>query len=266
MNSADSHKIDRFKERIGYDAALSAEDEMRVVGIPWPDMLTAPGLAGDEWQVVSDSIWREEGGAAREWVLRQGERQVSIVIFVSRDGPAAAREFLVLRATENMMFDSPFVKGPAGLGSLAVSMPPGAPPNVIWAFRNLCFDVRGEDAEVDVLTIAHWLQSIADVGAMANATAQPALPVARMSSRRAAVGSPVDIRIDVSATQDSARYMIELDFDKNAVEALALDRSNVQIRGRTAGRTTIDFYCIDTITLLSRLSRLELEFVSSAES
>ena len=266
MNPMQLEKLDRFKKRIDFDAAIGMEKTEQAVNSVWPEMLKAPGLNDGVWKVAADSIWRASGGIAREWVLRRDMEQISIVIFASSEGPGPAQNFLLSRATENMMLDSPFVKGPDGLGSLAVSMPPGAPPNLIWVFRNLCFDVRSDDSRADILAIARWLQSTAEAGVVASAAALPHAPgPLYVSSHRAELGGPVDIQVRAANPEDEARYMIELDFDRNAVEVVSQDRLAARILGRTAGQTALVLYLIDKATLNSAHTRIELEFIPSVQ-
>ena len=266
MHPMQVEKVERFKKRIDFDAALTTENRAQAVSTIWPDMLKAPGLADGAWKIAADSTWRANGGVAREWVVRRGAEQVAIVIFVSSDGVAPARDFFISRATENMMVDSPFVKGPTGLGTLAVSMPPGAPPNLIWLFRNICVDVRNIDAQVDITAIARWLQSPAEAAVTKGSEpARPRLPGAlQVSSRQSAVGAPVDIRMQGPSPVVEARYKLEMQFDPRVVEVLSQERLAARIRGLTTGRTTLDLYLIDTSTLLTEHSRIELEFLSAS--
>lgn len=262
MDPMQADKVERFKKRINFDAVLKKEKTEEAVSVTWPDMLTAPGLGSGRWMVAADSIWRTCGGVAREWVLRRGEEQVAIVIFVSSEGPGPAQHFLLSRSTENMMIDSPFVKGPSGLGTLAVSMPPAAPPNLIWVFRNVCFDVRSIDAHVEVFEIAKWLQSVAVAGVVASGEARPSAPVKLIiSSRKAVVGAPVDILAQYAKQSDETRYMMDLEFDRHAIEVMSQQGLTALIRGRTVGKTTLDLHLIDMATLLSECSRIEFEFL-----
>jgi hypothetical protein len=262
MSPMQFEKLERFKKRIDFDTAISREKTQQAVNSVWPEMLKAPGLNDGEWSVAADSIWRADGGIAREWVLRRGMEQISIVIFAASDDPAAAQNFFLSRATENMMLDSPFVKGPDGLGSLAASMPPGAQPNLLWVFRNLCFDVRSDNSPVDIVAIARWLQTTAEAGVVASTEALPHAPgPLYLSSRRAEVGELVDVQVRADKPEAEARYMVELEFDRNAVEVVSQDKLASQLRGRIAGYTAVTLYLIDKATLTSAHTRIELEFI-----
>lgn len=260
-NPMQVEKTERFKKLIDFDATIRLEKATQAVNIVWPEMLKAPGIDSGQWVVAADSVWRVDRGVVREWVLRRDIEQIAIVIFASSDGFGPSQNFLLSRATENMMFDSPFIKGPAGLGSLAVSMPSGAPHNLIWVFRNLCFDVRSDNSQVDIGAIALWLQSIAETGIMASVPLEPRLiDSLSVSSHQVEVGVPVDIRVQVTTPEDEDRYFIDLEFDSHAIEVMSQERLAAKIRGRAIGHTTLDFYLIDKTTLQLEHSNIKLEF------
>jgi len=266
MNSMQTEKILRFKKRIDFDNAVKTENIRQEVRAIWPNMLKAPGLAAGQWRVAADSTWRANGGIAREWVLQRDKEQIAIVIFVSSEGLEQAQNFLLVRATENMMLDAPFVKGPIELGTLAVSMPSGTPPNLIWVFRNVCFDVRGIDTQVDIISIAQWLQSFADEGVVASeAVALPSPRELYVSSYQVEVGVPIEIHMQITAPADEARYMVDLEFDRRALEVVSQERLLVQVRGRTDGYTVVDFHLIDMATLLDDHRRIKLEFFPATQ-
>ena len=262
MNPVQSEKVERFKKRVDFNAVVRMEGTSQAVSTIWPEMVKAPGLNSGQWIVTADSTWLANGGVAREWVLQRAGEQIAIVIFVSRDGAGPAQNFLLTRATENTMHDSPFVNGPAGLGCLAVSMPPGAQPNLIWVFRNVCFDVRSFHAQVDVLEIARWLQSAAERGVVGSEKARPTVPgTLFVSSSQTVVGVPVEIRVKAATHADETRFTIKLEYDRRAVEFVAMDRLSAQIRGRIAGHSTLELFLIDTATLLSEKRNIDLTFL-----
>src|SRR5215510_8754596 len=119
MDSDQVEKIERFKQRIDFDGALKAENTGEAIRATWPNAIDAPGL-GAGWTVADDSIWRTNNGTVRESLLRRADETVTVLIFVSEDGVQPARQFLLFRASNNMMPDVPYVRGPNGLGTLAV--------------------------------------------------------------------------------------------------------------------------------------------------
>jgi len=260
MSPMHIQKVERFKARVDFDAALRSENAAQAVHTVWPDMLGAPGLDAG-WTIAADTTWPADGGVAREWVLRHGEAQIAIVLFVSSAGPEPAGRFLLARATENMMRDAPFVKSPDRLGTLAVTMPATALPNLIWVFRTLCSDVRAIDARVDIAPIARWLQSAAEAGLVAAQAARLRSPGAlQVSARRVAVGASVEIRVQ-AATADEIRYMIAPGFDSRLLTVESQERLAIRLRALAAGHTTVDLRLIDTATLLSEQSAVALELI-----
>jgi hypothetical protein len=260
MHPMQIQKIERFKRNIDFDGALRQENTTQAVRVMWPHPLNAPGV-GASWTVADDTTWRANGGTAREWVLRRGAETLGVLIFVSRGGVDAARQFLLHRASENMMVDVPYVKAPFALGTLAVQSPAPQAPALIWVYRTVCFHVYGESSTVDIEPIAKWLQAAAESGLVAASGAQIRAPgPLHVSTNRAAVGQPIDIAVAAPAA-DEARYLIDLEFDSKAVDMSSQRRLTAQLRGKAPGRSTVDLYLIDRSTLLSGHTRIGLEFV-----
>lgn len=260
MHPQQAEKVERFKSRIDFDNAFQGDDPMEIVRAHWPNMSTAPGLAGT-WPVVADTTWYEKNGVARQWTLRKGAQVLDILIFVSSEGVEPSREFLLSRASENMMVDVPYAKGPPGLGTFAISSPNPKSPSLIWVYRNICFHLRVIDSHLDILPIARWLQSVAQAstgpGEKANMSADTQLEV---SARHAPVGEPIVIRLQDPS--DEGRYFIELEYDNRTIEVLSQERIAVTLKGLLPGTVDLIVRVIDKETLLSSSQQIGLKFVS----
>lgn len=261
MDSLQMGKVERFKQRIDFEGALRDENTAEAVRAIWPNPMSAPGL-GAGWSVVGDTTWRTDGGAAREWVLRRSEEAVSILIFVADGGVQPARQVFLLRATESNMVDVPYVKGPAGLGTLAVHLPFKQASSLIWVYRNTAFHVGADDTSLDILPMAKWLQATAESGLVSATAAQFRAPgPLNVSTRRAAVGQPIEISV-AAPPAAQANCRMELEFDRQAVEVVSQRGLAAQVRGMTPGRTALEVYVIEHSTLLSVRSRIDLEFTT----
>lgn len=266
----DSAKIDRFKQRIGFDAAFLGEPA-ESVAVAWPDPRMAPGIDPAQWRLAGDTTYPTSDGVLRKWVLRQGPRQLRIAIFVSSAGAEPARQFLVARATENMMVDAPYVRLPDGPGTLAVTLPEPepepepVPTDLIWVFRNVAIQVRDDDAGVDVPAIARWLQGTAERGIKPYPSVRARLPGPLAATpARAAVGEPIAVRLQIDDPVVASRWMIRLDDDRQAINISALDRLGATIEGLAPGRLVLGVLAIDSSTLLSVRSHVPLEITAAA--
>lgn len=263
--SMNPDKVARLKTRIGFDAAVSNESRAEAAVVRWPDMRAAVGLAPGEWTLAGDSIAREGGGVTREWVLRRGRETVSILAFVASDGPEPARAFLLRRATENMLVDSPFVRGPADLGTLSVTDLPPSPPIYLWLFRNLCLEVEGRETAVDVLAIAHWLQALAAASLLPwAALARLPAPQPQLKTASGVVGRALELEVVLPADAVSPRYVLQVETTAGqaAVTAQRVQGSLVrlQLQGQRGGRTRLLLHLVDTHTLVGSRSSLDLDF------
>jgi hypothetical protein len=259
MDPLQTDKVERFKRRIDFDKVLKAESADKLVRAIWPDALSAPAL-GPGWSVADNTIGRTRGGSAREWVLRRGDETVSILIFVSEGGVQPARQFFLLRASNNMMMEVPYLKGPAGLGTLAVHLSHKQAPSFIWVYRNTTFQVDAQDTSLDILPIARWLQATAESGLVAPPTAQLSLPgPTSVSARRVPVGQPIEIGLTIP-TAGQSNYQMKLEFDRQMLEVVSQRGLAAQVRGIKPGSTALDLWLIERSTLLSAPSRIDLEF------
>ncbi|TVQ93804.1 MAG: hypothetical protein EA400_01895 [Chromatiaceae bacterium] len=260
----DSAKIDRFKQRIGFDAAFVGEPA-ESVAVAWPDPRMAPGIDLAQWSLAGDTTYPTSGGVLREWVLRQGPRQLSIAVFVSSVGAEPARQFLLARATENMLVDAPYVRLPDGPGTLAVTLPEPVPTDLIWVFRNVAIQVRDDDAGVDVPAIARWLQGTAERGIKPYPSVRARLPGPLAATpARAVVGEPIAVRLRIDDPVVASRWMIRLDDDRQAINVSALDRLGATIEGLAPGRLVLGVLAIDSSTLLSVRRDVPLEITAAA--
>src|SRR5262245_5063588 len=101
MDSLHEAKVERFKQRIGFDKLPPVDDPARGVVAVWPGMQSTPEL-GSGWTIVTDTIWWERGGSVRQQVLSRGDERVIVRIFVSQTGVEAAQKFLLDTVSENM--------------------------------------------------------------------------------------------------------------------------------------------------------------------
>lgn len=260
MDSMHAKKVARFRERIGLDAALRDESLVESAQVQWPDMLGAPGIDRGSWRVAADTLWRDGGGEAREWVLRRGRETMSMLAFVSSTGPEPARSFLLRRASENMMIEVPFVRGPSELGSLAVTGEPAGPPFFLWVFRNLCLEVKARETRVDALAVARWLQALASRSLVPQAEiARRPAPAVDVALRRPVVGQVVDIALELPTDPAGTRYVLQVEVEPGRMRAISQQGGAVQVMALLPGRATVQLHVVDSHTLIATRSTVELD-------
>jgi hypothetical protein len=256
--------IARFKQKIDFDAALRAEPAGQMVLLKWPDMLQAPGIAGGGWVVFTDTVLGAPGGSQRKWVLRKGDETLGIVGFISSSGVDAARQFLISQVSGTMMRDIPYERGPQGLGALSIIAPHPTQGGLAWVFRNACVSIDTNDTQVEMLPIAKWLQGLLQANLVpAGAPLSQMLPALSISSIRAAVGESVDISVQSESSVPKSTYVLKLKFDVRAIDESRFPGPREQLKGLVPGHTAVDVTLIDSKTLVSSVTHIDLEFFAA---
>jgi hypothetical protein len=263
MDPMDPDKVARFKARIGFDQRPRGVAPGPHPAVVWPDPLAAPGVAGGGWAVAADTPWREEHGSAREWVLRRGPETLVVLAFVSGTGEEGARDFFLARACNTMTLEVPYVPGPADLGSLSVHSPHAGAPYLMWVFGNCCVELKALDTALDLLPIARWLQGHLEAAPLARRA--PVADRVVVSASRAPVGEPLALRLEPGEPPTPAGYLMELDYDRGALEILAQDGLTARLRGLRPGPATLTVHGVDLATLASSSQTLTLTFLAPGE-
>ncbi len=260
MNTMQAEKTARFRQRIQFDTAFAAEGIEQAAVLRWPDMRDAPGLGQPVWTVAADTLWREGGGAVREWVLRRGRETLSVLAFVSSSGPEPARAYLLARASNNMMVDVPYVRGPQALGTLSLTAKAPAPPFFLWTFRNLCLEVKARDTAVDAAAIAAWLQALAARSLVGWAELARAAPLgARADATPGTVGRVLKIAVQPPADAAPAHHLLQVEVAAERAQVVGQTAAEVEIKPLLPGPLSVQLHWVDSQTLMARTARVEIE-------
>jgi hypothetical protein len=256
-------KIQRFKDRIDFDAKVRVEPPGWSVILELPDMLTAPGIANQGWSVAGDTTFKKKYGALRKWGLNRGEATLAIDVFVSSAGTKAAREFFLEESANTMMVDIPYSRGPEGIGTLCVSqLRPPTSSSVLWLFHNVYTRVRGTQSPIDVVAIARWLQGQYQEHLVAgDGAGLDTLPKLLVSPERLTVGEAVQISLN-DPRASNERYLIRTDADEQSVSELRYPGPRVELIALAPGPATVNVHLIDQNTLLLSTTRLELDILA----
>lgn len=254
-------KVDRFKQRVGFEENVKDESPEDYVHVQWPSPQRAPGLDGDKWKLVSEGVRSEAGGAVKKWTLTREMEQVVVTVFVSSKGPELAQQFLVTRATENMMIDSPFVKSPVALGTLAVSLSVNAdvPMELLWTYRNVCFDVRVDNSQLNPIPLAKWLQQLAKEGTRKSRENSDSLGKVRATKALCQVGESFEIVTEDAGKDAESHLLLKMDYDLEQIELVESDGLRAELKPLKSGPAFIEVTLVDTRTLVSESSSIRVE-------
>ena len=264
MDPMDPDKVARFKARIGFDQRPRAFVPAPQAPVQWPDPLTAPGVAGGNWTKAADTTWRQDQGSAREWVLRRGPEALIVLAYASGAGEEGARDFFLGRTCNTMTLEVPYEPGPPDLGILSAQSPNPAAPYLIWVFGNRCVELKAVDTALDILPIARWLQGHMEAAPRARAS-MPEPDRISLSSLRAPVGQTLTLRLE-PGEPPAAGYLMELEYDRNALEVKAQDGLTARLSGLRPGPAGLIVYGVDPATLVTSTHTIALIFLPPGEA
>ncbi|MBL9100796.1 MAG: hypothetical protein JNL82_07555 [Myxococcales bacterium] len=243
-------KIELLRGRLGLDHR-TFPDDARGVALPWASADLQP-LVGDAWRSLGDAaLPLEPGEATRDWTWARGDGRIKISVFVSSVGAAAARERLLMVATNSTMEDVPYVAGPADLGDVAAISPGRSGDSLIWAASNVCAWILVDDAPgVDAVAIARGLQALIDAHIVADvAAARPRIEAVKKSAREVEVDEWFTVTLRVRAT--AAELMVGFVGGEGAVRIDGAPGLTTTLRCEVAGPRVLTMMVADPSTLLS---------------
>jgi hypothetical protein len=267
MDKFREEMVDRFKQRIDFDGAMRTEILGRMVVVTWPDMLSAPGIGQGGWSIAATTTKSIAGGVERKWVLRKGAEEVDVIAFVSSTAVEPARQFFLSQASNTMMPEVPLERGPTHLGTLsAASQPHPAMGSLLWVFRNICTGIKRFDTQLDILAIARWLQARYEAALVpSDSPLLRSLPSVDASPRRAMTGEPIEIKAQIDPAS-APRYIMKLQFDIAAIRLKEQDGLRARLEGKAPGHTTVQAHLIDSATLISGITPVELDIDPKPDS
>jgi hypothetical protein len=150
-----------FEQKIGYDAALRQHTGKEVVQFDW--LKIGPCAALPHWKIEDMELTKiDVGDAADEWTwyYRTANAVIKVSVASFRNDELAAMKAISEFANRSNMMPLPYTRGPKNIGTISVVLEADNRYGLYWAFRNLKFEVDGND-KTAVTAVANCLQDIA---------------------------------------------------------------------------------------------------------
>ncbi len=264
---AEPKRVERFKREIGFENVAARDEGRGDVVFEWPDVESGAGLrktAG--WRRVEDFTTSDAPGEAyRVRTLQNDQGTFMVAIHVSSSGARPARERLVELAGRTMTVDIPYVKGPPGLGDLAVVNRNPEVPDLIWVYANVCIQVDADESHVDPLAFARDLQAQMERHLGPAASRLPQITGLAVEPTRVSEGQ--EIRATIQSTSrhlDSILFKVK---DEERLLSKVDEKDNVfRFVAKAPGSARLRAVAIDRRTLLSSSSSADVEILPAQES
>jgi hypothetical protein len=160
-NSAVKDQRREFEMRIGYDDAVKRHVGNEAVQFDWLKFEACRSLPG--WTVDNaEHTALNVGDFADQWTFyfRNSAKAIKATITSFRKDELAALKAIAEYSHASNMVPPPYGRGPQELGTISIVSDVPSSYAVYWAFRNVKFDVDGND-KAAVLAAARCLQNVA---------------------------------------------------------------------------------------------------------
>ncbi|HHH11266.1 MAG TPA: hypothetical protein ENK23_04240 [Sorangium sp.] len=253
MNDPNDQRLSAYKQQIGWDQLKEPGHARGGVAAVWPAIDKAPVFSAGSWRLIFDKTVFLPGVVQREWVLRQQRENVSVRVAVSSDGWEAARRHFLAAVSSTSMMTIPYRRSATPIGALSVENMAASGGAVIWIFRNVCFDVRAHDSDVDVRALASWLQQHASQAVVDDLAPQrPPLERIELSDKTVTVGAEFSAKLwfrPGGATVDD--YVFSFNNDATRLDLLEETHDTVRCRALARGRAAVTVRVANRATLLA---------------
>lgn len=254
---------ENVRQFIEYDRVVAAIDATAGVAVVWPDVRQFLPDGGRGWDVVTDEVNFTDvaGLMERLVILRNGEGQLTIDIFVSSRGPRPALDRLVDSLVTTSIGYRRYQKGPADIGQICLVLPV-TNPTLVFVNRNVFVSLTRDDHAIDLVPVAKALSSFMDANVTPKLAGRvPVLAGTSVSPESAAVNATVKVAIEPPATVEPAALMWTLSpvVDRDVVDTRGRGPDSLDLRLTRAGRVTLPIWVADRRTLLSSESQVSVE-------
>lgn len=150
-----------FERKIGYDAALQQHVGNEVVQFDWAKIRSCAELPHWEIDNLKHTVL-DVGDFSDAWSWRFGKATETIEVQITsfRNDQLAAMKSISEFFHKSSIMPPPYDRGPKNLGTISIVFEGTSSYAVYWAFRNLKFDVDGND-KAAVLAVARCIQRAA---------------------------------------------------------------------------------------------------------
>jgi hypothetical protein len=258
-------RLDKFTAAIHFSELPPPALEGHGLAPTWQaaDMLE---VLGPGWGVISDLTWCELLGAVRDLSFARGEEVVTVAIFVSGEGDAAAREWFLLRASANSVPEIPFRRSNLDLGQLAVETEGRLKREILWLFHNLAFHVRAIGTPISVQAVAERLQQRAATEGPPHdlAPSRPRMADREESVPKRKVGELLRVPLLEQPPADLLRqYEVEVRTEGKGLDFVGFEDNEALFEVQAPGTDHFRINVIDRSTLLNTRIEADVEVESS---
>lgn len=258
-------RLDTFTTAIRFFELPLPDSAGRGLAPAWQEADLDEALGDPGWELTSDLTWYEMGGGVRDLSFARGEEAVTITLFVSGAGEAAAREWFLVRASSTAAPEIPFRRNDdLGLGQLAVEMEGSLSREILWLFHNMVFHVRAIGSQISVRAVARRLQQRAATSQEVHdlAPSRPKMAALESAPKRK-IGDLLRVPVLEQPPEDLLRrYEIEVSTEGEAIDFVGFEGNEALFEAQAPGIDHLTINVIDRDTLLSNRIEADVEVES----
>jgi hypothetical protein len=250
------------RQFIEFDRVAASIDANAGVAAVWPDVRQFLPPAGG-WEVVRDEVTFTDiqGLMERLVILRSGEAQLTIDIFVSSRGPRPALDQLVDTMVATSIGYRKFQKGPADLGQVSFVLPV-TNPTLLFVNRNVFVRLRRDNHSIDLVPVAKALSAFMEANVAPKLAARlPVLAATSVTPETPAVNASARLALQLPAGIEPAAVMWTLapEVDRDVVDTRDQGADYLEFRVTRPGKVAMPVWVADRRTLLSSAAPVNVE-------
>jgi hypothetical protein len=250
--------VNAFKSNVGYTESPAGVDPNEGVLCDWPAAPQLLGLDG-AWQTVYDAARAQGDAGVRKVDLHEGTEELSLEIYVASGIPAARRHLLEV-ATNTMMREPPYRRGPANLGDLSIVSLQQDPVSVVWTLRNVCFHLSKTSSPLPLLNAADALDRLARRHIVPGiAHYQPRLSGVQVSGKSVPAGQTLTIQILPAPGTDGARLTADFAMKGRQLQARSQHGLTLEFTASEPGAAEVLIHVIDKLNLMTRTETAKVD-------
>lgn len=255
-------RLDAFAVAINFFELPPPAPHGRGLVPSWPSVNPAD-ILGDGWVLTTELIYSELRGGVKDLFYSRGEEVVTLTIFVSGEGEAAAREWFLARASATSAPEIPFRRSQLSLGQLAVETDGPMIRELLWLLHNLVFFLRAINTGIDLEEVAHRVQQNTVTSGEIHDLAASSPKVAPVAPATGTVGQLLRIPILLKPPSELLQhYEVAVRTKGNAIDFISIEGNYALFELQKAGIDSFTIDVIDRQTMLNRRIEAEVEVKS----
>jgi len=251
-----SMNLEALKKEVGYDDSTAVARGCApppLIARRWPDPRECPAV-GRDWKLSFEEVVPGFPESHRYWHLRKGDQTLKVTIYVASDGPETAHRRFLWLGSAHQAVGPVFRKGPGGLGEYSAEVRGAGHAQYLWVDRNVVFNLTSANSQIDLETLARWLQHIAVIED-ANAPQGPPV-IAAVTADRPKVKVGEVTTLDV---QCDPRCLVDFVRGSEGLKLIQEDGHRLTFLAGQAGKGEVVVVAVDPETLLAAEKRVDVE-------